>query len=144
MRTSAVPERTALLLVRHRFHLVAARAGKETPLLAEDCAVLAFTGEPTNPNWLATDTLGQLLTATVDSNVSAEAAREFLKEILDTDRWRPHLDDHARQRAAELLEAHERVRTASRMRGVRHRVVPQLPPDLLGVYLLLPVIGRRS
>jgi hypothetical protein len=51
----------------------------------------------------------------------------------------PHLESAARSRAAELLEAHRRVRSAARLRGVSQRVEPQLPPDILGVYVFLPV-----
>ena len=40
--------------------------------------------------------------------------------------------------AEELLDAHRRVRQATRQRGVRQRVEPTLPPDVLGVYVYLP------
>jgi hypothetical protein len=38
----------------------------------------------------------------------------------------------------ELLDAHRRVRTAAATKGVRYRVEPQLPPDVLGIYVYLP------
>jgi hypothetical protein len=31
------------------------------------------------------------------------------------------------------------VRQAAHMRGVSYRVEPQLPPDVLGIYVYLPV-----
>ncbi|NVM23238.1 MAG: hypothetical protein HWN68_15820 [Desulfobacterales bacterium] len=40
----------------------------------------------------------------------------------------------------ELLQAHRRVRTAARLRGLRYKVEPHLPPDVLGIYVYLPVI----
>ena len=40
----------------------------------------------------------------------------------------------------ELLHAHRRVRTATRLRGLRYKVEPHLPPDVLGIYVYLPVI----
>ena len=43
-------------------------------------------------------------------------------------------------RDGELLEAHQRVRRASKIRKVRYRVEPQLPPDVLGIYVYLPKI----
>ena len=46
----------------------------------------------------------------------------------------------AAERGAALLDAHQRVRAATRQTGVSYRVEPQLPPDVLGVYVLLPVI----
>ncbi|HXG41038.1 MAG TPA: hypothetical protein VNJ28_08850, partial [Candidatus Limnocylindrales bacterium] len=49
----------------------------------------------------------------------------------------PHLEALAHERAAELREAHERVRTAGRLAG-RTSVEVKLPVDVLGVYVLLP------
>ena len=43
-------------------------------------------------------------------------------------------------RDGELLEAHQRVRRASKIRNVPYRVEPQLPPDVLGIYVYLPKI----
>jgi len=44
------------------------------------------------------------------------------------------------QRGEELLEAHQRVRLATKTRNVRYRVEPQLPPDVLGIYVFLPKV----
>jgi len=44
------------------------------------------------------------------------------------------------QRGEELLEAHQRVRLATKTRNVRYRVEPQLPSDILGLYIFLPAI----
>jgi hypothetical protein len=51
----------------------------------------------------------------------------------------PAIEDIARARGRELLDAHTRVRAASRLRGVSQRVEPQLPPDILGLYVFLPI-----
>ena len=45
----------------------------------------------------------------------------------------------ARERGEELLAAHRRVRDAAQQRGVRYRVEPQLPLDVLGIYIYLPM-----
>jgi hypothetical protein len=44
----------------------------------------------------------------------------------------------AKARGEELLEAHRRVRQAAKMKDVSYRVEPQLPPDVLGIYVYLP------
>jgi hypothetical protein len=81
-----------------------------------------------------------LLAATPDANVPAAQARELMQRLLDNlAPLLPPLDDSARRRGAELLDAHRRVRTAARHTS-QVTVEPQLPPDLLGVYLLLPVL----
>jgi hypothetical protein len=53
---------------------------------------------------------------------------------------RPHLDEVAEAHGKELLDAHQRVRTASRRVGVKYSIEPQLPPDVLGLYVYLPVM----
>ena len=60
-------------------------------------------------------------------------ATHALRRILDgLDVIRPHLDDVATAHGDELLDAHRRVRIASRTKGVSYRVQPILPPDVLG------------
>jgi hypothetical protein len=54
---------------------------------------------------------------------------------------RPYLEAEAERRAKQLLDAHRRVRTASQQKGIRYRVVPNLPPDVLGIYVYLPSAG---
>lgn len=43
-----------------------------------------------------------------------------------------------RTRGRDLLAAHERVHEALKGKGVRHRVEPRLPVDVLGAYVYLP------
>lgn len=112
---------------------------QERPLLAEDCQVLAFAGSPQNAEWLPADKAEVLLQAEPEANVSPDQAAHFLRTVLDGfDALRPHLDQSARNRGEELLDAHRLVRTASRAKGGSHRVEPQLPPDVLGIYIYLP------
>jgi hypothetical protein len=145
IRTDTVAVRTTLLLVRYRFHLVITRRGEEHPMLAEDCAVLAFTGPPATPHWLAPELVTPLLDARASANVDPAQAGDFLAEVIEqAGAWRAHLDDDARGRAVELQHAHERVRIAANQSGIRHRVEPQLPPDLLGIYVYLPAPKRRE
>ena len=139
--TRAVSERTTLLLLRLRFHIVTRNpAGTERELLAEDAVVAAFTGAPTAPNWLAEDAAEALLSAEPAANLGDDLKRHHLGRVLT--RWselQPHVDDIARQRAAGLLEAHRRVRKAGGL-GLRAlRVDPHLPADLLGVFVFMPV-----
>jgi superfamily II DNA or RNA helicase len=140
-RTSQVTRRTTVLLVRLRFHIVTKQGEQERPLLAEDSQLVAFAGSPQNAEWLASDKAEALLQAKPEANVAPDQAAHFLRSVLDGfDILRPHLEECARERGAELLEAHRRVRTASRTKGVSHRVEPQLPPDILGVYIYLPKV----
>jgi superfamily II DNA or RNA helicase len=140
IRTRAVTQTTTLLLLRFRHHLVAHHGGEAIPLLAESCAVAGFRGSPAAPEWLAPEEAERLLQAQPDANTPPQQATEFVRRVLDAmPQLEPALDDLARARGVELLAAHERVRSAARLGGARHEVQPQLPPDLLGAYVLLPV-----
>ncbi len=140
IRTSRVLRRTTLLLVRLRFHIVAQHGAEEQQLLAEDCQVLAFAGPAQNAEWLSdSQAIEGLLQAPSEGNIYPEQAEEFLRKVLDQfELLRPHLEQVARERGEELLNAHRRVRAAAQIRGVRYRVEPQLPVDVLGVYMYLP------
>ncbi len=139
IRTAQRSTPATLLLLRLRFHIITERDKEEIPLLAEDSLMVGFTGRPSTPNWLAEDEVEHLLTATPSANISTQDKTAFLERtISQLDSLQPHLRDVALAHGAELLAAHRRVRTAAAARGVRYRIEPQLPPDVLGVYILLP------
>ena len=140
IRTSAVLRRTTLLLVRFRYHILTeGKAQQLPPLLAEDCQVLAFTGSPQQAEWLPEEEAERLLQAEPGANISAEQASDFAQRVIDGfDLLSPHLEEAAQLRGEELLDAHQRVRLASKIRNLRYRVEPQLPPDVLGIYIFLP------
>ena len=141
IRTKAVDKRTSLLLVRFRYHIIQTQNNVERPLLAEDCRLLAFSGSPQSAVWLEENEAEKLLLAQPDGNIAADQAAEFVGRVIDGfELLRSHLDQAAMQRGEELLEAHQRVRLATKTRNVRYRVEPQLPPDILGIYIFLPAI----
>jgi superfamily II DNA or RNA helicase len=143
VRTQLVERRTTVLLVRMRYHIISQTKDEARQLLAEDCQVLAFEGAPDKAHWLSTEAAEQLLFAEPDENIHPNQATNFVSLVVeDFDHIAPHLAEIAQQRGDELLDAHRRVRTASRMRGVRYNVEPQLPPDVLGIYVYLPARGK--
>ncbi len=140
IRTRAVSKRTVLLLLRFRYHLTHRQGREETPLLAEECAVVAFRGRIPDLEWLAQAEAESLLQAVPDSNIAPQQAAEQVQRVLgDLIEARTALDDIVRERSTDLLQAHQRVRAAAKQSG-RTDVRPQLTPDILGVYVLLPVI----
>ena len=141
IRTKAVDKRTTLLLLRFRYHIIQTQNDVERPLLAEDCRLLAFTGSPQNAVWLEAAEAEKLLSAQPDGNIATDQAIDFVSRVIEGfDLLRPHLDQAAMQRGEELLEAHQRVRLATKTRNVRYRVEPQLPPDILGIFVYLPTL----
>ena len=143
-RTGAVSSRTTLLLVRRRYDIELTRAGERRRLLAEDTAVHAFAGDPSEPRWLDDSEAEALLGATPAANVSPEQAREMLSRVVAAyGAWRGEVESRARSAAEELARTHRRVREGGRQAGARTLVVAQSPVDVLGVYVLLPVPGAR-
>ncbi len=139
IRTSIVQRRTTVLLVRYRFHLIVQRHGIESALLAEDAALLAFAGSPQDPQWLVAETAEGLLDAMPSSNLAPEAASNFVAQVVaGMPSLSGHLEREAQQRADKLLETHRRVRQSAGVTGVRFRVEPKVPPDVLGIYIYLP------
>lgn len=140
-RTKAVSQLTTLLLLRFRFHIESGQRGADaTPLLAEDVQIVGFTGSPGSPEWLDEATAEQLLQAEPDANVSPQQAGSFIGRVTNSmAQLQTALDQMANDRAETLLDAHRRVRTAARVTGVSYDVKPQLPVDVLGVYVLLPM-----
>jgi superfamily II DNA or RNA helicase len=139
IRSSAVEKRSTLLLLRLRFHIVRIIAGGDHPMLAEDCLLTGFRGPASNPEWLDEDAVEKLVRAQPDGNVPPDIARARIEEIETAfDSLRPNLDRIVRSRGAELLESHQRVRQASRVKGVTYEVRPNLPVDVLAIYQFLP------
>lgn len=139
IRTRAVQRRTSLLLARIRFHLTIRQGNRpERKLLAEDAHILAFAGQPENPDWLDIDAAEQLLAARPDANISHEQAVTFITRLVASlPSLRPELNRIASERAAALAATHARVREGAGARG-KVTVDAQLPVDILGAYVLLP------
>jgi superfamily II DNA or RNA helicase len=140
IRTGKVERRTTVLLLRLRFHIITIKDKIEKPLLAEDSQLIAFTGSPQNAVWLKPAIAEELLLAKPEENINPDQAEDFIKRVTENIEFlNPHIEEVARNRADELLLSHRRVRLASRHMGVSYRVEPQLPPDILGIYIYLPV-----
>jgi hypothetical protein len=138
------------LLARFRIHVTLPGRDGPRSQVAEEARVLAFTGTPAAPSWLEDDIVADLLRARPSANVPIEVATNAMGNVLDgLTAMRPRLEATARSVAEELRDAHVRVRTAARgeragalgVRGLEVR--PQLPVDILGVYLYRPDGGRR-
>lgn len=144
IRTRSVETRTTLMLVRFRFHIKTMEQDAQKELLAEECRVFGFEGSPKNANWLPSEKIESLLTASPDANIAPEVATNFLVEIVDNhDALTPYFAKRADELGQEILEAHRRVRSAARITGVRQKIEPKLPPDIIGFYVFLP-LGRGS
>ncbi len=137
IRTTQVARRTTLLLLRARYLVYERR--DEQPSLAEETLAWGFEGLFPKIVPLSLDAAWQLLDdAHATGNVSDAEKREVLAETLAWwDELQGALSQSLNERKEILTQAHHRVRQLLGQR--RARIEPQLPPDLLGVLVLLPV-----
>jgi hypothetical protein len=133
--TAAVSRKTTLLLLRLRMKLTL-HARRERLLLAEEAALLAVS----EGTVVASGAEARSLLASPATYDLAEIARaRFLRTahaelpgLLDGP-----VRQFAAQRAEELLADHARLRAASGT-APRVSVEPVLPPDVIGLFVLLP------
>ncbi|OPZ41768.1 MAG: hypothetical protein BWY95_02523 [Bacteroidetes bacterium ADurb.BinA104] len=140
IRTASVQRRTTLLLIRYRFHLTQVFKEKTHRSLVEDSQVVAFTGTPENPEWLSDAEAKALLNAMPSDNVLPQQAQAQIERVIDNfQALSPVLNSFAQKRSTELLASHLRVRDAVLLkRSQKPDIKPELPPDVLGIYVYLP------
>jgi len=138
--TDAVAKRTTLLLLRVRHIVVALKRNYEQ--LAEECVVVGFTGPPSSPVWLLPqDATSLLQQATPVSDAPKAIKQQEISELLARlDELKVDLEQFAEERAQVLSQSHRRVRSITKEGAIQ--VKPQLPMDILGVYILQP--GKRK
>lgn len=141
--TRAVSARTTVALLRLRHRLVPRADGRGG--LAEEASALAWAG--TDPPRLLAEGAEALalLDAEAEDDLAGPVRRQRLATALaGLPGLAADFAAHARARAEALAADHERVRTATmrdKRTGVaRVRVEPVLPVDVIGLYLLYPVI----
>lgn len=139
-RTRAVSRRTTLMLVRFRFHLdLPGREGTRS-LVTEDARFLAFGGAPDQATWLEPGAVDDLLMASPDANVAPDLAAQLTERVVVGLRaLATAVDAEGDRLAAELLDAHRRVRSAAGAARRGLHVAAQRPADILGLYVWLPV-----
>ena len=136
--TDAVEQRTTILLLRSRYLLSSPRVQN---LLAEECFVAGFTGPPSNPLWLYPDEAQHLLLQVepVEDIPLALKQMEIAELISNLSTLEEELEAIAQMRGQALGQSHRRVRSITKEGQVK--VKPQLPMDVLGIYVLKP--GQR-
>lgn len=140
VRTRAVRELRMILLLRVRYLL---QQPDRATLLSEEVWVrgAAWAQRGAEPEWLPDDEALRLLAAVPEANVPPAEKRELVTAGLAA--WselRDGLRAPLAARADTLRESHARVRRAAGRRVRELSVVPQHPPDLLGMLLLQPVV----
>jgi len=135
--TESAQSVTTILLLRLRFKLTV-HGRRERLLLVEEAGTLAFSGTGGEISAASNAAL-----ALLDFPAAGDIAPIARQRILNQARNRvagsfsAAITAYARERATELAQDHARVR-AARIDVSRVSVEPVLPPDVIGLYLLLP------
>lgn len=140
--TGSVRYRTVVLLLHLRYRL---RQPGRPDLFAEEVVVTGLERSGGRDIWFEPGDpklLHLLEEARPETNISPAEREEQVRWALEhVGKHREQLDAIARRRAAEVAQAHQRVR---RLTAERPRVEAEAyPPDLLGLYVLLPG-GERA
>ena len=141
-RTRRISQITTVTLLRVRHRLETTIRGKGHSLLAEEAVLVSFDADG---HRLRNDDLPALIEAAPDGDLPDLVKRRQLSAALTRlPELTQILDAVARERAATLAADHARVREAAETRQARIaasvRVEPVLPADVIGLYVLLPVI----
>lgn len=133
--TNKVDKVTRLALLRIRYKL-RVHARRERLLLAEEAALVALEGEQLVSSG---EDARQLLSATASGNLAPVARERFVKQA---QAQLPGLLDgpiakYVAERADELVDDHARIRAATGS-GSKVTVEPLLPPDVIGLFVLMP------
>ena len=135
--SSAVNERTTLILARFRYHLkIGGRSVATT--LCEEIVPLAFKGKAEQPDWMSPEDSLKLLNIQPDASLPSSMISQqinFLTGKLTA--MQESLSSIAEERAERQLEAHKRVRKAVKQ-GSKVSIETILPVDILGSYIILP------
>ncbi len=137
LRSSKLTRRHTLLLLRCRYLITEG----EKNSLVEDSALLAFTGADNDFTFIPEEQTHSLLELLPEDNIDPGVAQDQIQDVIDSyPELLPHLESFAQKRAEEILESHTKVRKAAGITGRTPKIEAQLPPDLLGIYVYLPLI----
>lgn len=136
-KCAGVSVRTNLLVLRVRFHLHARGGRDRAPLLAEEIISVAYTGEPSSPEWLSSEATQKLLDLEPSANIPPELARIQAENLLSSlGQLEPEFHRIAQERAVQQEEGAARLKAGANV-GRRFDVKPILPVDILGAYVIL-------
>ena len=137
--SEGVHVRTTVALLRLRHQLLTRKRHRETTLMVEEAAALAWGAARNDGRISGSEALSLLALPPADDPPRHVREREAARALASLREHAIDLQAFAAARASALLEDHLRVREASRATG--RTSVQALPhPDVIGVYVLLPKV----
>ena len=143
IRSAHVREKHTIYLCRCRN--VIAQPNEKTRIVAEEMLLWGYAGYHKDGKFLDHAAAKAMLSdARATANMAPQAASAALEsEIAEVfPALRKHMDQIAQSRAKQLVEAHHRFSKLLKERTRYQVVEPVLPMDVLGVYLILPEVGK--
>lgn len=137
IKTKAVSIQTTLLLFRVRN--VIGEKGGSTQLVAEEMLLWGYEGMAEEKQFLSLEQARNLLEIASSTEMLTEPRKQAtLKEELEAlGSIKKDFDQVALQRAEVLVKAHEKFRKL--VGGIKYQpVLPVLPMDIMGIYILIP------
>jgi superfamily II DNA or RNA helicase len=137
IQTDAVDRKTTLVMFRVRNVIKEVSSVRES--VAEEMYLWGYTTQNGEIKTIEYKDAKKLLNeANVLSNLSPERQQQDIQQELDRfDEIKPQFMDLANTRAEKLVEAHGRFKEL--IGGRRYeKATPILPPDVMGIYILLP------
>ncbi|HEY1682884.1 MAG TPA: helicase-related protein [Candidatus Tumulicola sp.] len=132
-----VTTRTVIALLRAR-HQLTTTGLRPSSLLVEEATAVAWQGTDEGLSY-SDYALSLLALPVVGDPPIVVQEREITRALLSLTGRAAEINAFAERRAQELLSDHRRVREAAQARG-SYSVKSLLPPDIIGVYILLPNI----
>jgi superfamily II DNA or RNA helicase len=142
LRSNDVTQKTVLFQLRVRNVIAEQPSNKE--IVAEEMWLWGYTGNYSAKQFIGKDdAMSLLLTAAAAQNIDLSEQEYWLNEemewVSDETMFRLRTDEVALIRASKLVEAHSKFKKL--VSGNKYKVVePVLPMDVLGIYILLPVL----
>jgi len=139
--TRQVQQRTIVALLRLRTNLVLEREGTRREMLAEEAVTVVVEGSQPPRQLTAQETV-DLFNLEPTQNTTPEVRERAVRQALERlQEQQDALDQMSRQHGQQLLQDHRRVRDSERNGRGSFQVNPQLPADILGVYVLMPEVA---
>jgi hypothetical protein len=137
--TPAVKTVTTVALLRLRYKLMV-HGRSQRMLLAEEAATFAWDSSQTQ-TVLAPEAARTLLDQSASADLVLAARQRLIAKAIEqiSSMLNGPIATYARQRAQALAEDHARVRAAA-AGSARVTVEPVLPPDVIGLFVLVPAV----
>lgn len=139
--TAHVKERVVIALLRMRTNLTLVREGTRREMLAEEAVTVVLDGQHPPRSLTTQEAVDWFALEATQNTPPAVRERAVSNALKHLGTHQKALDHIGQEHGQQLLKDHRRVRDAERHGRGSFEVKPQLPIDVLGVYVLMPEVA---